>query len=245
MRIVIIDTETTGLDPATDRVVQIAAALVEIDPVDGTGTNSGLVGSSMVNPRRPIPPEASAVHHILDKHVVDAPDLDRALEAVLGLFWRESVTMVAAHNCRFDMGFLPMLKEGRQWIDTYRCALHVWPDAPNHQNWTLFYWRGLRRDGIVNPHSADADVLATADVLCELLKERPVDELLTLSRKAAVLKRVGFGKHFGKLWTAVPIDYLDWAVREDRDFDADVMFTIKTELRRRADAAASTQQEQP
>jgi DNA polymerase-3 subunit epsilon len=64
-----------------------------------------------------------------------------------------------------------------------------------------------------------------------LLAERTVDELLKLSTKAVVLRTVGFGKHFGKLWAETPIDYLEWAQKQD--FDADVKFTIKHELARR------------
>jgi exodeoxyribonuclease X len=76
----------------------------------------------------------------------------------------------------------------------------------------------------------------TAHILCRLLAERSVDELLKLSTKAVVLKKVGFGKHRGQLWTDVPDSYLTWA--SGQDFEPDVKFTVKTELARRA--AAST-----
>jgi DNA polymerase-3 subunit epsilon len=71
-----------------------------------------------------------------------------------------------------------------------------------------------------------------------LLQERTLDELLRLSTKAVVLKKVGFGKHFGRLWTEVPEDYLGWGARQD--FDPDVKFTIKSEIaRRRAERGAA------
>ena len=53
-----------------------------------------------------------------------------------------------------------------------------------------------------------------------------------LSTKAVVLRKVGFGKHFGSLWADVPLDYLEWCARQD--FDPDVKFTVKSELARRA-----------
>ena len=128
---------------------------------------------------------------------------------------------------------LPPLKD-KQWIDTYRCAMHVWPDAPNFKNATLFYWLGFKRIEPVEAHRATYDALLTASILDRLLDERPVGELLRLSTKAVVLKKIGFGKHFGKLWTEAPIDYLQWA--SNQDFDPDVKFTIKTELARRRSA---------
>jgi exodeoxyribonuclease X len=228
-KIFIVDTETTGLDPATDRVVELAA--IRLEQVDDVTWEHTLMGSSFVNPRRPIPPEASAVHHIVDSDVADAPDLGEAIDHLLTPFWFDNIHIIAAHNARFDRDFLPPLKEKR-WIDTYRCAMHVWPDAPSFKNAVLFYWRGFKRIEPVEPHRAAYDALLTTHLLIALLAERTVDELLRLSTKAVVLRTVRFGKHSGSLWTEVPIDYLQWASRQD--FDPDVKFTVKTEIARRA-----------
>lgn len=227
MNIFVIDTETTGLDPAVDRVVEIAA--VEMSLADGAWS-IGAGAVSFVNPRRPIPPEASAVHHILDADVAAAPDMLEAIDKVLPVTWRDSVDLVAAHNARFDLSFLPMLKEKR-WIDTYRCALHVWPDAPRHNNCTLFYWLGCPRPAEVRAHSALFDAHVTAHLLSRLLENLTVDDLLKLSTKLVVLKTCRFGKHSGALWMDVPLDYLQWASRQD--FDPDVAFTVKHEIQRR------------
>jgi exodeoxyribonuclease X len=228
MKIFVIDTETTGLDPASDRTVEIAA--VEVFETLGGAWYVGEGVGCFVNPRRSIPPEASAVHHITDEDVVGAPDMGEALDRVLTPMWQTAVDIVAAHNAPFDKGFLPPLKEKR-WIDTHRCALHVWPDAPNHKNQTLRYWLKLGKMA-GDPHRALFDAQVTAHILCRLLAERTVDDLLKLSRKCVVLKKVGFGKHFGQLWTEVPPDYLQWASRQD--FEPDVKFTVKTEIARRA-----------
>lgn len=223
-KIAVVDVETTGLDPEKDRVVEIAAAIVE----DGRVVFSR---SEFVNPGIPIPPEASGIHHIIDDDVSGAPQLAEALDRVFGAMWNDENLIFAAHNCRFDMGFLPMTK-GKPWIDTYRCAMHIWPEAPNFANQTLRYWlkieTGLPR-GFV--HRAKDDAVVTAHILIRLLQERDLGELMRLSTKAVVLKKVGFGKHFGKLWTEVPFDYLQWAERQD--FDPDVRFTVKTEISRR------------
>ena len=217
--IVVVDTETTGLDPVTDRVVEIACV-----PPSGHGARS------LVYPRRPIPPEASAVHHIIDADVAGAPDLGDALSLALFPHSVDEVEIFAAHNARFDRDFLPMLHD-KKWIDTWRCAMHVWPDAPAFGNQVLRYWLGidLPREGA---HRALQDATVTWHILGRLMDERTVDDLLKLSTKAVVLRKVGFGKHFGSLWADVPLDYLEWCARQD--FDPDVKFTVKSELARRA-----------
>ncbi len=231
MKIFVIDCETTGLDPAHDRVVELAAVEVR-QASDLKRWVAGHGAQSFVNPHIPVPPESSGIHHIIDADVVGAPDLGEALDHVLTPMWRESVDIVAAHQARFDHGFLPPLKEKR-WLCTWRCSLHVWPDAPTHSNAGLFYWLGFPRLTSVEHHRALFDATLTAHILRRLLEERSVDELLKLSRKAVVLKKVSFGMHFGKLWTEVPGSYLEWARNID-DFDPDVKFTIKTEIARRA-----------
>ncbi len=229
--ITVIDVETTGLTPEADRVVEIAAVEVR-QTVEPSIWLVGAEAASFVNPRIPVPLEATAVHHIVDADLVGAPDLGEAIDRVMTPMWRDTVDVIAGHNCRFDREFLPPLRDKR-WLDTWRCAMHVWPDAPSFGNAVLFYWLGHERLPLIRSHSASFDARMTAAILCRLLKERTVEELLKLSRKAVVLKKVGFGKHFGALWTDVPDSYLSWASGV-KDMDPDVKFTIKTEIARRA-----------
>jgi exodeoxyribonuclease X len=66
----LIDLETTGTGP-DDHVVEIAA-------VDFIGSDIQIVSSDLVRPPIPIPPEASAVHHITDDDVSGSPPLWRS-----------------------------------------------------------------------------------------------------------------------------------------------------------------------
>lgn len=68
-RIFVFDTETTGVDPAEDRVVELGAAYFEQGAFLSRRRN-------LVNPGRPIPPEASEVHGIHDRHVAEAPPFE-------------------------------------------------------------------------------------------------------------------------------------------------------------------------
>jgi hypothetical protein len=69
-----------------------------------------------------------------------------------------------------------------------------------------------------------------------------VDTLIAFAQSPVVLNgKLGFGKHFDKTWAEVPIDYLQWMIRENevslrRDgkdaWDRDTLFTIDRLLRR-------------
>ena len=179
LRLHVFDTETTGLKPDNgDRVVEIAVVPLRIfDGGRAIGRTDG--AQSLVNPGRPIPPEASAIHHIIDEDVENAPDLDTAVDLILQ---GDTVDVCAAHNAKFDRAFLPML-DGRRWIDTYRCARHLWPDAPKHNNQTLRYYLGIDLPRDVPQHRALPDAIVTAEILSTMLLEQPINELLALTKR--------------------------------------------------------------
>ena len=69
MTIRIVDIETTGTDPASDMIIEIAS----VDLLgDGTIANQM---STLVRPGIPVPPESSAVHHLIDADLASAPRL--------------------------------------------------------------------------------------------------------------------------------------------------------------------------
>jgi exodeoxyribonuclease X len=227
LRILVIDTETTGLDPEVDRVVEVAGVPVEMG---ASGVWSALPGAStLVNPGCKIPPEVSAVHHILDEDVARSPCLEEVLGGNLEQFG--PLDAFAAHNAKFDSAFLKSHTPGLPWVCTWRCALHVWPEAPSHKNFALHYWLGGGRPIDLQPHRALCDATVTATLLTALLQERGFDELVSMSTRPVVLRTCRFGKYAGKSWSDVPTDYLQWVERQD--FDADVRLTVETELKRR------------
>ena len=96
-RIVVVDTETTGMSPQNgDVLVEVAAVVVEDGQV-GEGW------SSLVRPGRLIPPDASRVHGITDAMVATAPE-PRAVAAALRQRCGEHA--VAFHNSPFDLPFV-------------------------------------------------------------------------------------------------------------------------------------------
>jgi DNA polymerase III subunit epsilon len=119
--IVAIDTETTGRDPATDRVVEVACVRWERGQIT-------LRKSWLVNPGRAIPKEAFDVHGISDEAVKDAPAfaaiVPELLEAMTG-------AIPLAYNAEFDRKMLtselarlaatqappPAFQKNVEWID--------------------------------------------------------------------------------------------------------------------------------
>ena len=220
----VVDVETTGLDPANDRVVEIAVV-----GVDFQRRCYRKLYDSLVDPGIPIPPEASAVHHITTAMVAgQAPTLDRIRSDLEAL--ADPAIPFAAHNVAFDSAFLqPAIPAWTSpWICTLRVAKHLWPDATSHSNQALRYRLALNVPGNHPPHRAMGDALATAALLVrETETAGSVDRLLELTRRPALLRRVPFGKHRGRLWSEVPPDYLDWATRQDWD-DPDLAHTIRS-----------------
>jgi DNA polymerase III epsilon subunit-like protein len=78
MTVRVIDIETTGTDSASDAIIEIAS----VDLLkDGTITNQR---STLVRSPIPVPPESSAVHHLIDEDLAFAPQLDVVLDQFRG-----------------------------------------------------------------------------------------------------------------------------------------------------------------
>ena len=98
----------------------------------------------------------------------------------------------------------------------------------------LRYWRDFRLDpALADPaHRAGPDAWVTAHILMDLLKEHPIDQLVTWSNAPRDTPTVPFGKHRRKAWADVPADYLQWMAAQT-DMDIDAVTAARTELERR------------
>lgn len=227
--LLVCDTETTGLDAATGSLLEVA------------WIGDRAHGWSFVDFEGEIPPDAKATHHILESYVrpgsKDCAPREAVLERLLDAA-RDSV--VIFHNAAFDLQFLPELKD-HPLICTYRCAMHVWPDAPSHKNQTLRYWQGVTPDenllAGLGPHRALYDAAVTRVVLKKMLETRTVEELLYLTKQPILLETVRFGKYKGSTWKELVRDsgYVGWMRRSGNwDNDVDVMHTLDVLTGRKA-----------
>jgi DNA polymerase-3 subunit epsilon len=181
MRQIVLDTETTGLDPLTgDRVIEVAA--VELFNLLPTGE----VFHSLIDPERDIPAEASRIHGFTNGDVAGKPkfpDIAEALMAFLG------DSDIIAHNAPFDFGFLdaelfrcnrPAL-DRRRMIDSLAMAKMRYPGMPNNLDALC------RRLGVDNSmrgsHNAILDCQLLAQVYLEMMGGKQPG--LELAAKAA------------------------------------------------------------
>ena len=161
----VFDVETTGMSPARDRIVEIAAIHVD---TDGHMTRF----HSLINPGVPIPYQASRVHNISDDMVADAPGFSQIGPRFMDL--ARGSTLVA-HNARFDLGFLQesLFRTGQQlWkgntMDTLKLARQAFKGLPSYSLQNLRIALCLPDfDG--NAHRAYADVEWTVHLLARIL----------------------------------------------------------------------------
>lgn len=234
MLIRVVDLETCGFEPP--------AGVCEIGWCDLTHEDgSWVVGEPralLVDPEQPIPPATSAVHHIVDADVAGQPNFAEAAREALfdETRMRAEHLVLVAHNARFERQWLtPEVTGEAHWVCTYKSALRLWPEAPDHKNGTLRYWRnppGLQRALAEPAHRAGPDAYVTALVLREMLALARLDDLVLWSAGPALLPRCTFGKHRGEPWSNVPESYLVWVLRQQ--MDEDVLFTVQREIRLRA-----------
>jgi DNA polymerase-3 subunit epsilon len=89
------DVETTGVDPKTDRIIQIGLVTTQVD-------GEVFERVDLINPGIPIPPEAMAVHHITDEMVADAPPFSAFATALAYEFGQADV---CGYSVNFDLAF--------------------------------------------------------------------------------------------------------------------------------------------
>jgi DNA polymerase-3 subunit epsilon len=180
MREIVLDTETTGLDPDTgDRIVEIGA--VELMNHVATGRTY----HQYINPVRAMPKEAFDVHGLGDDFLRDKPVFAKIGQAFLDFIGDAKLVI---HNASFDMKFLnaelrwmnlapiPMDRA----VDTVAIARKKFPGSPASLDALC------RRFGIDNSartlHGALLDSEILAEVYLELIGGRQPDFGLNLSR---------------------------------------------------------------
>src|SRR5919106_159771 len=155
----IVDVETTGSDPATDRVTEIA--LLEV--------NKFVLNerwSTLVNPGAPVPGAIQALTGITQAMVERAP---RFADIAAELYERLAGRVFVAHNARFDYGFLRRefdragLKYVAKTVCTVRLSRRLYPGERGHDLDSLIERHGLECEA---RHRAAPDAAAVWQFLC-------------------------------------------------------------------------------
>lgn len=220
MRYWVVDSETTGVS-AEDKAVEVGGFLCE-------GKTIIKHYESLVNPGIPIPCTASAIHHITDEDVRNAPSIEDAIAP----FFDEEFDFVVAHNAAFDKRFMDF--GNAPWACTFRLARRVIPDAPSHSNQALRYFLGLpapEHASVLLAHRALYDSEVTTHLFHHILDlattDDPIEGMLKVSNNPQLLKTVAFGAHKGKEWKNVPRNYLDYILHKSSGWDDDILYTAR------------------
>ncbi len=233
--LVFFDLETTGTDPLTDKIVELAA--LRIAPDDTREERS-----RRVNPGRPIPAEATAIHGIRDEDVRDAPPFPRIARGFLE--WLGDADLAGFNVRGFDLVLLEReleecgldLRLGERRVVDAMAIFHQ-RERRDLKAAVRFY---LGREHLL-AHGAAADVAATAEVLDAQFERYPdlprsVEALDEMTRgRSGGVDRSGkfiwksaeavfsFGKHQGRTLQEVALEapgYLEWILGSDFPGDA-------------------------
>ncbi|MFN0065634.1 MAG: putative quorum-sensing-regulated virulence factor [Chlamydiales bacterium] len=197
------DTETTGVKPQVDRIIEIAA----FDPLQGR------TFEMLVNPGIPIPQEATNIHGISDEMVKEAPSY-----AVVGRefaqFCSGEVVLIAHNNDNFDKFFLQYEGERHnvkypQWdmVDSLKWARKYRPDLPKH---SLQYLRQVYGVAENNAHRALDDVKVLHEIFAQMIDDLSMEIVLNLLEAPLEVETMPFGKHQGRPLSEIPPSYFKW-----------------------------------
>lgn len=184
------DTETTGLFPSKDKIIELGAVRF----VDGAPTE---IFETFVDPQMPIPPKATSISHIDDAMVKGAPTIAQVLPAFEAFVGQDALV---AHNLEFDLGFLfhsgsRVMDGKRKFYDTLALAGELLKksknayggqlglfaddeddyDVLNYKLATLCDYYNITTDAY---HRAAGDALATGKLFLALMAEKQTRSLL-------------------------------------------------------------------
>jgi len=208
--IIFFDLETTGINVASDRIVEISYLKVELN---GNETAKTL----RVNPGMPIPPKTTEIHGISDEDVKDSPTFNEVGKSVAQDF--EGCDLAGYNAVKFD---IPLLAE-----EFLRCGIDIDLQRRKFVDVQIIFMKMEQRTlsaackfflgkELVDAHSAEADTLATYEILQAQLDRYPnlendigmLAEFSSYNRNVDFAGRIiyneedievfNFGKHKGK-----------------------------------------------
>src|SRR5579863_4100729 len=238
-RFICLDCEATGLEPTQDRIVEIAVASFSFEKIFDQY-------ESLIDPERPIPQTSQEIHNISQEMVVGKPKIQEVLPALLQMI--EGHTIVG-HGIGFDIALIaaeakrhqiPCKIQEAPLIDTLRLA-RLYGESPVNSLDKLRQHFNIEPQGV---HRAMSDVLVNIEVFKYLTKPyKTTEELFKVLQKPIKMRTMPLGKHKGRRFEEVPIEYLLWAER--KDFDQDLLYSIRLELGNRKKGGGFEQSANP
>ena len=241
--IIFFDVETTGLDVAKDRIIEISTLKIAPDGSEESKTRR-------INPTIPIAKEAQAVHGISDADVADCPIFAEIAKSLAS--YMEGCDLAGYNSLKFDIPILAeeFIRAGVNFDFRKRKLIDVQAIFYKMEPRTLSAaYRFYCSKNLENAHSAEADTRATYEVLQSQLDryEELQNDMAHLSEYSNANKMldyagrfilndkdepiITFGKHKGKRVAdvlATEPTYYNWIMSNDFTLDTK---RVLTELR--------------
>jgi DNA polymerase-3 subunit epsilon len=224
---VCIDCETTGLDLNKDRVIEVAVVRFTLEQVLDQF-------ESLIDPECLIPESSIAIHNITPDMVAGKPKIGDLVHNLLQLIGKD---IIVGHGVGFDIELIalaadragiPHTLRANRFLDTLRMA-RLYGESPTNSLEQLRLHFNIQFEGA---HRAMNDVVVNCEVFKYLAKMyKSTQHLFDALSKPIRLKLMPLGKHKGRPFKEVPLQYLQWAA--SKEFDQDLLFSIRTEISRR------------
>ena len=236
---VCIDCESTGLDPANDRIVEVAVARFNMrEMIDSYET--------LVDPECEIPETSQDIHNISQEMIAGQPKIRDILPKILSLI---DGHVIVGHGINFDIALIaneakraqiPTTILSQPHIDTLRLA-RLYGESPVNSLERLRQHFNIEAEGA---HRAMSDVIVNIEVFKYLSKSfQTTEQIFNTLQKPIKLKAMPLGKHKGRRFDEIPIEYLIWA--EKKDFDQDLLYSLRSEIRNRRRGGGFEQSSNP
>ena len=224
---VCIDIEATGLEPSVDRIIEIAGVKFTFDKVLDSF-------STLIDPETEISKQSQCIHNISLDMVKGKPKIREVLPEVLNFISNHTII---GHGIKFDIDIISneayrnkivCYIHNAPYIDTLRLA-RLYGESPYNSLKELSRHFNIEFEGA---HRALNDVKANVEVFKRLTTSfTSTKQIFRRLEKPILLKKIPLGKHKGRLFSEIPIEYLQWAA--GKDFDQDLLFSIRLEINNR------------
>jgi DNA polymerase III subunit epsilon len=236
---VCLDCETTGLDAKQDRIIEVAAVRFTMDEVLAEF-------EAMVNPECIIPETSIAIHHITQDMVANKPPIKAVLPELFdlignhilvghGVSWDAQVVANAAERAG-----IPCKIHKNPFLDTLRLA-RLYGESPVNSLEQLRKHFNIQYEGA---HRAMSDVIVNMNVFKHLIKRyKTTEQLFEILSRPILFKNMPLGKYKGRPLKDIPLEYLLYAAK--KDYDQDLLFSIRSEIKRRKQGNLFSQSANP
>lgn len=202
-RTIYYDTETTGVRPDKDRIIEIAA----YDP------DRDISFVQFVNPGCPIPAESTGITGITDEMVSNAPSYEIVGRNFIEFCGPDAI-LIAHNNERFDKIFIEtestrynLILPSWRYLDTLKWSRKYRTDLPSHALQALREVYGFEAN---QAHRALDDVMMLHKIFSMMIDDLAIETVLELLAQPTDVNRMPFGKYQGRPLSEVPPDYFQW-----------------------------------